>query len=309
MFWVILTGGVVGLILLPQMLEAMRVPVLKRCEGFTGHLAQLSQGTTGYRWHGPQDGPVVVCVHGLSTPSFVWDAVAERLAGQGFRVLSYDLYGRGVSDRVAGPQDGAFFARQLNDLLANQGVETPFHLLGYSMGGAVGAYYVAHHPDRVRRAVLIAPAGLGHDLGGFSDFVARVGWLGDWLQAVLGGQKLRSYVAEEALRVRPDVPIIHLRMAEETRSRGFAAAILSSLRNILSGDLSREHQRIGQNGTPLMCVWGEFDDLIPLSGKDRVAELNPAAKQAVIEGCGHEIPYAQADELCRHVLRFLTDGA
>ena len=74
-----------------------------------GDFADLSQGRTCYRWTGPLRGPVAVCVHGLTTPSQVWDSIAEGLAAQGFRVLTYDLYGRGFSDRPPGRQDAGFF--------------------------------------------------------------------------------------------------------------------------------------------------------------------------------------------------------
>lgn len=40
----------------------------------------------------------VVLIHGISMPSLVWKRVATRLAKAGFRVLIYDLYGRGYSE-------------------------------------------------------------------------------------------------------------------------------------------------------------------------------------------------------------------
>jgi pimeloyl-ACP methyl ester carboxylesterase len=65
---------------------------------------------------------------------------------KGHRVLTYDLYGRGYSDRPGGEQDARFFIRQLEDLLEHQGVTQPVTLLGYSMGGAIGAAFAAKHP-------------------------------------------------------------------------------------------------------------------------------------------------------------------
>ena len=104
-----------------------------------GRIARLSQGATHYTWTGPENGPVAVCVHGLTTPLQAWDGIAARLAEAGYRVLAYDLYGRGYSDRPGGTQDSAFFLRQLDDLLADQGIAGDITLLGYSMGGAIAA--------------------------------------------------------------------------------------------------------------------------------------------------------------------------
>jgi len=73
--------------------------------------AKLSDGHTHYQWHGDPDGPVLVCVHGLTTPSFVWEALLPGLTEAGYRVLTYDLYGRGMSDRPKGAQTRSFFMR------------------------------------------------------------------------------------------------------------------------------------------------------------------------------------------------------
>ena len=47
-------------------------------------LAYLEQGT----------GPLVVLVHGLSVPYYIWDSTAASLAAAGHRVIRYDEYGR-----------------------------------------------------------------------------------------------------------------------------------------------------------------------------------------------------------------------
>ena len=77
---------------------------------------------THYRWHGPVREPVLVAIHGLTTPSMVWDELARGFVAFGFRVLTYNLYGRGYSDAYDGTQDAAHFVKQLEELLADQDV-------------------------------------------------------------------------------------------------------------------------------------------------------------------------------------------
>ena len=67
-----------------------------------GRFALLSRGATHYQFLGLRGGPLAICVHGLSTPSFVFEALAAFLIGRGYRVLIYDHYGRGYSDRSKG---------------------------------------------------------------------------------------------------------------------------------------------------------------------------------------------------------------
>ena len=150
-----------AVLIYPFLAEALRPRMnAARRKLAPGQFATLSQGVTHYQWRGPEDGPLAVCVHGLSTPSYVYNPFAEGLAGQGYRVLTYDLFGRGFSDRPGSDQDSAFFNRQLDDLLADQGVVEPFTLIGYSMGGASGAAFTATNLSRVTTLILLAPAGM-----------------------------------------------------------------------------------------------------------------------------------------------------
>ena len=74
---------------------------------------QLSQGYVHYELGGPVGGEKVVLVHGLSVPYYIWDPTFDALTEAGFRVLRYDLYGRGFSDRPKLRYDADLFDEQL----------------------------------------------------------------------------------------------------------------------------------------------------------------------------------------------------
>lgn len=251
-----------------------------------GRLLSLSQGQIHAQWHGPEGGPVLVCVHGLSTPSFVWGPILPHLTARGFRVLTYDLYGRGFSDRASGRQDTGFFLRQLEDLLEAEGVTGRFTLVGYSMGGAISTAYAARHPDRVARLTLLAPAGLGHELGGFSRFVTRTPLIGDWVMEVLGVPILRSSYGKDALQ-----DAIAMRALKELSVAGTLRAVLSSMRGILSVDQSELHRGIARTGPPVTAIWGAKDAVIPLDCRDRLGAINPEASQITLPDADHALTY------------------
>ena len=74
--------------------------------GVVGSFVRLPHGTVHYQLAGPESGRTVVLVHGFSVPYYIWDPTYDELVKKGFRVLRYDLYGRGYSDRpdeVYGP--------------------------------------------------------------------------------------------------------------------------------------------------------------------------------------------------------------
>jgi pimeloyl-ACP methyl ester carboxylesterase len=108
-------------------------------------------------WGG--EGPVVVCLHGLTRSGHDFDALARRLAPR-WRVLCPDARGRGESDRA--PADSYHFeqyASDLRDWLDALGLER-VHLIGTSMGGATSMLFAAAHPRRAASVVLndIGPA-------------------------------------------------------------------------------------------------------------------------------------------------------
>lgn len=287
-----------GVAALPAWRETRRQYVAGLQTNAPGQFADLSQGRTHYQWSGPEDAPIVVCVHGLTTPSFVWNGLIPHLTAAGARVLSYDLYGRGFSDAPPDRQTGAFFTRQLSDLLAHEGIDAPVTLVGYSMGGAIVTCFAAAHPDRVHRLALVAPAGLGHDLGPIARFTTGVPVLGDWLFHMMYPRQLRAGIAAERALPSSVQGITDLQLAQLDR-RGFLRSVLSSLRGILHAPLETEHRKIAGTGIPVTAVWGREDKVIPLGALRTLARWNPAARHEVIDGAGHGLTYTHTDQLAR----------
>jgi len=67
------------------------------------------------------------------------------------------------------------------------------------------------------------------------------------------------------------------------------------LRGVRDEDLDDAHRAIVDAGVPVLAIWGETDEIIPLSCRDRLADLNPDAGQKVIEGAGHTLTYTHSD--------------
>lgn len=277
----------------PYVVERMRP---KRPTERSAHYIGEPGYRTRYRWLGSENGPVAVCVHGLTTPSFVWDAFAQVLAHHGYRVLLYDLYGRGLSDTPAGLQSGSFFAKQLDDLLDQVDVAGPVFLLGYSMGGAIATYYAAHRQHRVAKLCLIAPAGLGHDLGPVPKLATHFPLVGDSLMRLAYPLSARRDLqAERDL----DCAVHNMiqRQIDETRWRGFAPVVWSSIRGILSEDLQKCHHQIARHDIPTLAIWGADDQVIPISGAERLKTWNPRAESVIVPNAGHSLPYTHVSEL------------
>jgi pimeloyl-ACP methyl ester carboxylesterase len=98
-------------------------------------------------------GPPLVCVHGLTANAFCFQAFADELA-RDHRVFAYDLRGRGRSERPAQGYSVPLHAGDLDRLLDVWGLEQTA-LLGHSLGALIALYYAAHHPQRVSKLVLV----------------------------------------------------------------------------------------------------------------------------------------------------------
>lgn len=261
-----------------------------------GQFAVLSNGVTHFEWHGPARGRLAVCIHGLTTPSFVWRGLTRALALMGFRVLTYDLYGRGYSDRPKGKQDTEFFLTQLQELLDHQEVDGDLTLIGYSMGGALAICYAAKRPDTIRQVVLLAPAGMGVVAGKMGNFIAQTPYIGDWLMLALYPHLVRKGLKAER-GVPSSVPNIGNLQAAELEYKGFMRSVLSSIRCFLPRPLRDEHKKLHAKGISVLAIWGQEDQIIPLSAVGTLAEWSRNAQQEVIEGAGHGLTYTHTDQI------------
>ncbi|WP_420012516.1 alpha/beta fold hydrolase [Tateyamaria sp.] len=295
MTWVLLL--VAALIAMPFTIEWMRDGLSERyMKTAPGEFALLSQGQTHYEWLGPNRGPVALCIHGLTTPSFVWRGMAKGLALMGFRVLIYDHYGRGYSERIKGKQDAAFFLQQIDDLLLHEKVQEPLTVIGYSMGGAVATRFAAARPGLVKQLVLIAPAGMQHVMGKAATFARDTPILGDWLFLMTYPRLLRKGIAAE-VGLPGSVEGITALQQTETDKRGYFPAVLSSLRGVLRDTTEEAHRAVAAAGIPVLAIWGAEDDVIPLAAREVLAEWNPSARHAVIADAGHGVTYTHTDQV------------
>ncbi|KAL7892500.1 Alpha/Beta hydrolase protein [Trichoderma sp. SZMC 28014] len=117
-----------------------------------------------FEW-GPEEGEKVLLVHGIGTPCIAMGDMAWELVKNGYRVMLFDLFGRGYSD---GPSDTAYdeclYTTQILLVLASSSLSwtgvSSFHLIGYSLGGALVAAFAAYHSHMVRSLTAVCPGGL-----------------------------------------------------------------------------------------------------------------------------------------------------
>ncbi|KAK1688453.1 Alpha/Beta hydrolase protein [Colletotrichum godetiae] len=150
---------------------------------------------------GPEDAEErVLLLHGIGTPCLALGGIAGKFVERGWRVMTFDFFGRGYSDAPLDlPHDARLYTTQI--LLALASSPSPgwtgndaFHLLGYSLGGAVAAAFASTHPHLVRSLNLVAPGGLVRSaahVGWRSRVLYTSGWIPEGMRRWLVGRRLR----------------------------------------------------------------------------------------------------------------------
>ena len=268
-----------------------------------GEFIEIAGGVIHYQWHGPTTGPVVVMVHGLTTPSFVWRDQIPALTRAGYRVLTFDHFGRGYSDRPVGQQDLSFFMNELESVLDTLKVRAGYDLLGYSMGGGIVTQFASLRRDRIRKLILVAPIGF---LKGRPNWVARWPLIGDLAMFMFGGWSLRSGAKKAGLAEGVDADMIAMQR-RETRYAGYGAAVLSSLRHTIYTDLRDAHRILKDRDMPILALFGKDDDVVPIDNAMRLREVNRDALIVEIKGAGHALVTTHPTHVNDAILAFLRD--
>jgi len=94
-------------------------------------------------------GEAVFCIHGVPTSSFLYRKVLQELATKGFRGISVDLPGLGLSERPTN-FDYSFpnFARFLTQAAPELGINK-YHLVVHDIGGPIGFALAAENKEKI----------------------------------------------------------------------------------------------------------------------------------------------------------------
>ena len=96
-------------------------------------------------WHGRDEGPAFVLLHGLASNARLWNGVAARLAGDGHRVVAVDQRGHGRSSKPDHGYDLTTVTDDARSLVEGLGLERPV-VVGQSWGANIVVELAARFP-------------------------------------------------------------------------------------------------------------------------------------------------------------------
>ena len=265
---------------------------------------QASGFTFDARVAGPEDGPLVLLLHGFPQSSYEWRAQIPVLAEMGFRVVAPDQRGYSPGARPAGV-DSYTIPHLVGDVveIADAFGARQFHVVGHDWGAAVAWYTGLTHPERVLSLVPISvphPFAFGQALSNpegeqaqrsgymemFRSDTAEATFLADdasALRSIYGGSGLTADEIEEYVRLLSEP--------------GALTGALNWYRAMLLPS-SGSATALTPISMPTMYVWSDADVALGREG----AELTENFVQGpyrfeVLRGIGHWVPEQAPDQL------------
>ncbi len=134
--------------------------------------------------------------------------------------------------------------------------------------------------------------------------LARVPILNNIFFRLIGYKTLIKEVPESFYR--PDKFLDYKeKYAVQMKYKGFARAILSSLRHFPLEGFSDVYRRVGKLEIPIQVFWGKQDNVLPFS-MSAMVKKELGARIHEIEECGHMPQYESPDVVNPKLIEFLS---
>jgi pimeloyl-ACP methyl ester carboxylesterase len=233
---------------------------------------------------------VVVFVHGTGGRADRWSRNLDAMAAAGWHAYAFDLPGHGFASKGGGVACSVpAYRKVLADFLDAIDASKAF-IVGTSLGGHVVASYACDNPGRVAGIALVGSMGLvpiGDEARGR-------------IQAGANNQT-RDGVAGKMARVIFDASLVTPEMLEEewrVNNSAGAKESFAALGSYVAADLDKEvvGEKLAAASFPVLLVWGEEDKTVPPTVGQKVRELVPRSRLALLAGAAHTAYYEKADD-------------
>lgn len=250
---------------------------------------------------GNPDGQSIVLIHGLLGSHLSWGAQVRNPALQGYRLITYDLRGHGLSGKPSEAEaytDGRRWGDELAAVISASNAHNPV-LVGWSLGAAVITNYLATYGDDGIAGALY--------VGGVIELQPdQIAAHPDVYQG-LASPNLRTRLDAEreflalCFEIQPDLVTFQRLLAN--------AALASSAMQVAVPSMTiPAAEGLGAARKPILLIYGEHDALVqPEPSIARAKALNSRARSMVYPKSGHAPFLEEADRFNSNLLAFIDE--
>ncbi|MEU5519322.1 alpha/beta hydrolase [Streptomyces sp. NPDC047860] len=272
----------------------------------------VNEVALGVESFGDDDAPLVLLVGGTTMLSWP-DALCERLAAGGRRVVRYDLRDSGAST-TANPEAPAYTLRDLAAdaaALADALGGRPAHLAGIGVGGMVAQVAALDHPDAFSALTLVGTRAVApgpsdddlpdHDGETMSRLFAHP--IPDW-----SDRKAVADFAAAGAEILGDDPdaarAVAARIWDRTPSTAPAVQMANQLGMVFSrlDCTPRWRERLPEIKLPTLVVHGRRNRFFPVGNAEAIAREIPGARLLVLEEAATAVPDTAAGAVTEAML-------
>lgn len=226
----------------------------------------------------------IILLHGFRSHSYTWKEVIGPLAEAGYHVWAIDLIGYGLSDK---PEQAIynmdFFKDQVESFIQAKGI-TKMHLVGNSMGGAVALSIALANPHQIHSLILLNALGYPLEMPLYLSLAKHASQL--W--APFLGPTMIRYCLQQIVYYPEQVTDEQVEAyALPYRFPGGIAASICTLRKFDNQHLIEMGRHYGSLSFPVFIIWGDHDNLIPVTHYENFIKDFPHADKLLITHCGH----------------------
>ncbi len=262
-------------------------------------MVETSQGETFVRISGPEGAPPLVLLPSAGAPSLIWMPNVEGLS-EHFRVYAIDnIYDFGLSVPRRPFETPDDLMNWLDELFDALGLGSDINLMGLSYGGWLTSEYALHSPERLHKAVMVAPVATVIDLPG------EWAWRGI-LSAIPNRYIMKKVMVNwlfEDLVTHGDEAGKSL--VEDYISDAILALTCFKFKMPVSPTVLSDEE-LESIEVPTLFLVGENEKIYPaLEAVGRLNRVAPRIRTEIIPGSGHDLTIIQTDLVNGMVIEFL----
>ncbi len=240
------------------------------------------------------DGQPLLFIHGIGSSLRDWENQVPVFSKK-FKVITLDLRGHGQTDKPKGPYSISMFAEDIAELIKSLKVD-PVHVVGISLGGAIGFHLAIDHPD-ITKSLVVVNMSASVPIKTLKEkqmFFLRV-----LIVKMMGMRKMGEVLAKR-LFIKPEQEELREKMTSRWAEND-KKAYLSSLKTLKNWSVL---ERLHEIKCPTLLVSSD-EDYTPLSAKEECTALIPNAKLVVIEDARHAVSVEKPEEFNTILMDFL----
>lgn len=248
-----------------------------------GKFIDLDGHSTHYIEKG--EGEAVILLHGYFLHSYLWNKNIDALAAK-FKVYALDLWGFGYSTRQLMDYGYPLYASQVLKFMDAMKIQKA-SLIGQSFGGGACIFFSVQHRDRVKKLVLVDPAGMPFTLPILMK-ISNLPVVGEFMNGLnnnfLSKMALStSFVYDKSLITEDYFD----NMMRPQKIKGTSEVFLKISRTQFINRLSNEIHELGKMDVPTLIVWGRNDKAIPLKYGQEMHGILKGSRLEILDRAGH----------------------